>query len=121
MILLISTFLALSSPMPSDTVQVVFEDTLEEVEITHRERLGVMDAIDASLARNKQPRTKSLGEVLGKANDYITHPFGFKERRLQKQRKVREGVLNEYNRVKTFEELLDEAVKQQQAEDEKGK
>lgn len=121
MVLLLSTLLAFSNPMPADTVQVVFEDTLEEVEFTHKERLGVMDAIDASLQRNKQPRTKSLGEVLGKANDYITHPFGFKERRLQKQRKVREGVMNQYNSVKTFEELLDEAVKQQQIEDAQGK
>lgn len=121
MIVLLSAFLALSAPLQSDTVQVVFEDTLKEIQVTSKDRLAVMDAIDANLNRTKQPRTKSLGEVIGKANDYITHPFGFKERKRQRQRKQREAVMSEYNRVKTFKELLDEAVQQQQIEDAMGK
>lgn len=100
-------------------------DTLREVEVFGRQRLAVMDALEATLrAQGRQPSTPSLGDVLNKyapnAQDYILHPFGFKERKKKRQRKRMQDILNEYEQAKTFEELLDEAVKRQQEEDAKG-
>ncbi|MCF0197553.1 MAG: hypothetical protein HUK03_10090 [Bacteroidaceae bacterium] len=132
MTLLLTTlfaFFALSAPdaamgEPSDTVQnrVELRDTLRELEVRGRERLAVMDAIDASLKNDtKQPKARTLNDILsekaGRAHDIITHPFGFKERREATRRKRAAEVQDQYQRAKTFEELLDEAVRQQQIED----
>lgn len=134
MILLISAFLAMADtvkvpPTPVDTVRrsrVERIDTLGQVEVKGRTRPAVMDAFDATIkAQGKQPTTPSLGDLLNKvapeAQDYILHPFGFKERKKKRQRKRMQQIMQDYDHVKSFEELLDEAIKKQMEEDAMGK
>lgn len=114
-----------SHPARVDSLGRERVDTLGEVLVQGRERLAVMDAIDGSLKANRQPGTKSLGDILNKvapnAMDYVMHPFGFKERKQKRQRKRTQQNLEQYDQMKTFNELLDEAVRRQKEEDERNK
>ena len=55
----------------------------------------------------------SLGGVLEKLspgiNDKILHPFAIKQRKKERRRKRALKALEEYDRVKTFDELIREA------------
>lgn len=107
-----------------DSMYLEHIDTLNEVTVRSK-RWGIKQALEASLEKNKQPASPSLGELLNKylpnVNDYIMHPFGFKERKRNRQRKRTAKVLNEYEQVRSFKDLLDEAVMQQRLEDEAAK
>ena len=63
----------------------------------------------------------SVSDVIGsKLTDKIMHPFAFKERRREKKHARDRQILKEYEelgRVKSFEELLDEAIRKQAIED----
>ena len=99
-----------------DSVRV---DTLKEVEVRTDSNLRVNEAIRQSIEKMAGNRigTKSVSDVIGgKATDVIMHPFAIKDRKHARDRKI----LLEYERmerVKTFEELLDEAIHQQAIED----
>ena len=98
-------------------------DTLHQVEVHADSMLRVNEAIRQTLEREKAARvgTMSVSDVLGsKLTDKIMHPFAIKERRREKKHARDRKVLKEYEqlgRIKTFEELLDEAVHQQAIED----
>ena len=103
-----------------DTVRV---DTLREVEVRGDTTLRVNDAIRQSIGKSKEGRigTKSVSDVLGAGiTDKIMHPFAVKDRKREKKHARDLKVLREYEeamRVKTFGELLDEAIRQQAIED----
>lgn len=105
-----------------DTLQA---DTLREVEVRPDSVLPVMRALEKTIGRGGGPRSMSLGDVVEKLspglNDKITHPFAIKQRKAERRKKKLRKALDEYNRAKTFNELLDEAVKRQQLEDERAR
>lgn len=108
--------------LPNDTLQT---DTLMQVEVKADSTLRVNDAIRQTIEREKKSRigTKSVSDVIGgKATDKIMHPFATKDRKKEKKHARDRKVLKEYEelwRAKTFEELLDEAIKLQDEKDKK--
>ncbi|MCR5850434.1 MAG: hypothetical protein K6G92_06950 [Bacteroidaceae bacterium] len=108
------------STQTNDSVRV---DTLREVDVHADSVLRVNDAIRQTLEREKAARigTLSVSDVIGgKATDKILHPFAAKERKREKKHARDRKILEEYEklgRIKTFEELLDEAIRQQAIED----
>ncbi len=98
-------------------------DTLRQVEVRADSQLRVNDAIRQTLERERAARigTMSVSDVIGsKLTDKIMHPFAVKERRREKKHARDRKILKEYEelgRVKSFEELLDEAIRQQAIED----
>ena len=79
---------------PRDTLVAdsVRTDTLKEVVVEGGER-QVSKAIGRSIEawKKSQPRVKSFGDVLEKLspglNDKITHPFAFKQRKMERKRR----------------------------------
>ena len=69
------------------------------------------------------PRTKSLGDVIEDLapglQDKMLHPFAMKQRKAERRKKKLYRALEQYDQAKTFNDLLDEAVKRQQLEDER--
>lgn len=108
------------SALDEDSVRV---DTLKEVEVQGDSVLRVNDAIKNSIGRENELRIgyPSVSDVLGpRITDKIMHPFAIKDRRRDKKHARDRKILEEYEqlyRVKTFEELLDEAIRQQAIED----
>ena len=98
-------------------------DTLRQVEVRADSQLRVNDAIRQTLERERAARigTMSVSDVIGsKLTDKIMHPFAVKERRREKKHARDRQILKEYEelgRVKSFEELLDEAIRKQAIED----
>ena len=111
--------LAFSAPM-GDSLLV---DTLRQIEVRGDSMLRVNDAIRQTIEREKAARigTLNVSDVIGgKVTDKIMHPFAIKDRKRDKKHARDRKVLEEYeqmSRVKTFEELLDEAIRQQAIED----
>ena len=110
-----------SSTVPQeDSVRV---DTLRQVEVRGDSVLRVNEAIRQSIGRDKGARigVPSVSDVIGaKATDVIMHPFAIKDRKREKKHARDRKILEEYEqlgRIKTFEELLDEAIRQQAIED----
>lgn len=103
-----------------DTTHV---DTLRQVEVRGDSVLRVNDAIRQSIGREKDGRIgyPSVSDVLGaRITDKIMHPFAVKDRKRDKKHARDRKILEEYEqsyRVKSFEELLDEAIRQQAIED----
>ena len=101
----------------------VLTDTLREVEVRGDSVLRVNDAIRQAIGRENATRigTMSVSDVLGsRITDKILHPFAVKDRKRDKKHARDRKILQEYEtlgRVKTFEELLDEAIRQQAIED----
>ena len=102
-----------------DTVQrhVVRVDTLREVEVRPDSVLPVMKAIQKSLELQRQheiPKPPSLSQLLEKLwpgfNDKVTHPFAIKARRRERKHKRDREALKHYDEVKTFDDLLREAI-----------
>lgn len=97
-------------------------DTLKEVIVVGGEP-QVSKAIGRSIEawKKSQPKTKSLGDMLEKwspgLNDKITHPFAFKQRKMERKRKRTKKILEHYDRVKTFDELLRESIREQEEEE----
>lgn len=92
-------------------------DTLREVVVRPDTTLHVVEAVKKSLNKNRQPKTKSFGDVLEKIspgiNDKITHPFAVKDRRREKKHKRDRSILDAYDRSKTPNELLEEALRRE--------
>lgn len=111
---------------PCDTLVAdsVRTDTLKEVVVEGGER-QVSKAIGRSIEawKKSQPRVKSFGDVLEKLspglNDKITHPFAFKQRKMERKRKRTKKILEHYDRVKTFDELLRESIREQEERERK--
>ena len=108
--------------MASDTLQA---DTLQEVEIRTDSMLRVNETIRQTIEKERKSRigTKSVSDIIGgKTTDKIMHPFAVKDRKRDKKHARDRKVLTEYEellRIKTFEELLDEAIRRQDLEDAK--
>ena len=103
-----------------DTTHV---DTLRQVEVRGDSVLRVNDAIRKAIGKENATRIgyPSVSDVLGpRITDKIMHPFAVKDRKRDKKHARDRKILEEYEelgRVKTFEELLDEAIRQQAIED----
>ncbi|MBO4801448.1 MAG: hypothetical protein J5545_06220 [Bacteroidaceae bacterium] len=71
--------------------------------------------------RGNQIHVPSLGEVLQKRfprlNDIICNPTAIKERRREARRRRALRVIEEYDKVRTFDDLLREAYEKQMRED----
>ena len=99
--------------MPTDTLRevVIFPDSLLPIERITRE----------SLRQRKDIKVPSVSDILNRVspslNDKIMHPFAFKQRKHDRRKKKQQQVLEEYSRVKTFDELLRDAYEQQMLED----
>ena len=109
--LLILLFIALPfATLHAQTGDSLRLDTLQEVEVRGDSILRVNEAI-----------RQALGDVLGaRVTDKIMHPFAIKDRKRDKKHARDRKILEEYEqltRVKTFEELLDEAIRKQAIED----
>lgn len=117
---LLLTALSLQAFPDSDSLRV---DTLRQVEVRADSLLRINEALRRTLEREKAARigTKSVSDVLGsKITDKIMHPFAVKERKREKKRARDKKILEDYelqDHVKTFEELLDEAIRKQAIED----
>ena len=100
-------------------------DTLREVVVRADSVLPVVRALEKTIGRGGGPKSMSLGDVIEKLspglNDKITHPFAIRQRKAERRKKKLRKALEQYDRAKTFNELLDEAVKRQQLEDERAR
>ena len=98
-------------------------DTLRQVEVRGDSVLRVNEAIRRSIGKDQETRIgyPSVSDVLGpRITDKIMHPFAVKERKRDKKHARDRKILEEYEqlyRVKSFEELLDEAIRKQAIED----
>lgn len=101
----------------NDTV-IIRTDTLKEVVVKGNKELPVVDAIRQSLGSDMvQPKHKSVSDVLGKASDYILHPFARKQRQRAKNLKRAKQTLERLDAAKTYEDELTEAIRKQLYED----
>ncbi len=122
--LLILLFIALPfATLHAQTGDSLRVDTLQEVEVRGDSILRVNEAIRQALGREQSTRIgyPSVSDVLGaRVTDKIMHPFAIKDRKRDKKHARDRKILEEYEqltRVKTFEELLDEAIRKQAIED----
>lgn len=98
-------------------------DTLREVTVRPDSILPVQRIVEEIIRkeREEQIHVPSLGEILQKRfprlNDIITNPTAFRERRLEARRRRSLKALEDYDKVKTFDELLREAYERQMLED----
>ena len=81
--------------------------------------LRVVDVINKSLKNGlTQPRQKGISDIIGeKANDYIMHPFAWRERRKEKNLKKAKENIQKLDAAKTYEDELTEAINRQLRED----
>lgn len=126
---------AVGGAAPADTAQTaardsarrdsLLTDTLREVVVRPDSVLPVARVLEKTVGRSRGPRSMSLGDVIEKVapglQDKMLHPFAIKQRKSERRKKKMRQVLENYDRQKTFNELLDEAVKRQQMEDERAK
>lgn len=106
-------------PQTAQDTSVAYTDTLGEVSVKADKNLRVVDVINKSLKDGlTQPRQKGISDIIGeKANDYIMHPFAWRERRKEKnQKKAKENILK-LDAAKTYEDELTEAINRQLRED----
>ena len=122
--LLIILFIVLPFGMlRAQTADSVLADTLREVEGKGDSILRVNEAIRRAIGKDKEGRIgyPSVSDVIGaRATDKIMHPFAIKDRKREKKHARDRKILEEYEqltRIKTFEELLDEAIRKQAIED----
>lgn len=107
-------------PTDSLTQDSIRTDTLREVTVRAGKTYHLSE-MEMSGTKNDIAAPPSLGTVLEKLspgiNDKILHPFAFKQRKKERRRKRALKALEEYDRVKTFDELLREAYEKQLADD----
>lgn len=110
-------FIAQSALAQADKdTNIVVVDTLKEVEINGQKELPVVDAIRKSMGGGlTMPKKKGISDYIN--TDKILHPFAGKQRRREKNKKMTQKYLEEYDRVKSFEEQLTEAIQAQMRED----
>lgn len=115
----ISAYNNMDSTKAQRDTSVAIHDTLSEVEIKAKTGLAVEDAIKKSLNNGlTQPRQKGISDLIGsKANDYIMHPFAWRERRKEKNLKKTKENLQKLEAAKTYEDELTEAIYRQLQED----
>lgn len=108
--------------LPPATHDSIRTDTLREVIVHGKQdgKLPVEEALGKTLGGIKRPPT--LGDILEKAapglQDKMLHPFAIKQRKRERHKKKMRKALEHYEEVKTFNDLLKEAVKRQELEDE---
>ena len=110
----------LMTALPDDTIPPTHEptDTLKEVQVIAPQSTAALeDAIRQSIARMGIPHTPNLGEVIDKISpgltDKILHPFAYKDRRKARKHKRDKKALEEFDRVKTFDDLVREALERE--------
>lgn len=98
-------------------------DTMREVTVRAGRVLNV-DSFNLHGGNDvlKQPvPPPSFGDIIEKLipefNDKATHPFAVKQRKRERRHKRAMRALDNYDRVKTFDELLREAYERQMLED----
>lgn len=115
--LLLSLLLSTASMPDSIPQHYEPEDTLGEVEVRPDSVLQVLEALKQTLKTDRQPKSKSLGDILDKyapqLQDKMLHPFAIKDRKQERKRKRDKEVLKEYDRAKTPNELLEEALRKE--------
>ena len=87
--------------------QVKEGKSMREVQVKgHRKKevtLPKSNALNKYVKDLKLQRKYSPSGLMGeKVNDYITHPFGFKERKVKKIRKRRQKILREFDAASDF-------------------
>jgi len=93
---------SIAMPQP-DTVKV---DTLKNVTILRHIPINLKP-----YEFDIMPSSKGISDILGQdLNDKIMHPFAFKQRRKERHRRKMAKILEEYDKVKTPNELLREAL-----------
>ena len=96
-------------------------DTLREVIIIPDSLLPVDRVIRESLGQEQVIKVPKVSDVLDRLSpglsDKIMHPFAIKERKRERRKQRHLKVMEEYSRVKTFDELLRDAYEQQLLED----
>ena len=111
---------SLSMRPPQDSL---WTDTLREITVRPDSLLPVQRIVEEIIKkeREEQIHVPSLGEILQKRfprlNDIITNPTAIREQRLEGRRRRSLKALEDYDRVRTFDELLREAYEQQMLED----
>ena len=108
-----------ASPKNAQDTSVAYTDTLSEVSVKADKNLRVVDVINKSLKNGlTQPRQKGISDIIGeKANDYIMHPFAWRERRKEKNLKKAKENIQKLDAAKTYEDELTEAINRQLRED----
>ena len=106
-------------PQTAQDTSVAYTDTLSEVSVKADKNLRVVDVINKSLKNGlTQPRQKGISDIIGeKANDYIMHPFAWRERRKEKNLKKAKENIQKLDAAKTYEDELTEAINRQLRED----
>lgn len=106
-------------PQTAQDTSVAYTDTLGEVSVKADNSLRVVDVINKSLKNGlTQPRQKGISDIIGeKANDYIMHPFAWRERRKEKNLKKAKENIQKLDAAKTYEDELTEAINRQLRED----
>lgn len=108
---------ARAAAVSGDTLSV---DTLREVVVDGEQGLPVEQQFRRDVQRNRQPRMKTLGDLLPRSlQDKILHPFAIGERRKERRRKKAQRVMEEYDRRKADQDLFEEVVRRQREEDER--
>ena len=88
---------------------VPMSDTLRSVVITPR---GLMIGKLNPFGFDIMPSMPSLSDILGpRAADKIMHPFAFVQRKKERHRRKMAKLLKQYDRLKTNNELLREALR----------
>ena len=105
----------------SEQVDSIRTDTLQEVTVLPLRRIPIEDALRESLDRQENLHVPTLSEILEKNRpgllDVVMHPFAFKQRRREKRNRQSMKVLEDYDRVRSFDELIREAYEKQMLED----
>ena len=106
--------------LPDDTIPPTHEptDTLKELQVVApSSTAGLADAIRQSMARMGVPHTPNMGEVIDKISpgltDKILHPFAYKDRKKARKHKRDKQALEEFDRVKSFDDLVREALERE--------
>lgn len=125
---LLLPLLLLSAPLPQDSVSqqqdsLMMEgvDTLREVTVRAGRHIPLPGMVISDKYKQGVVPPPNLGDVIEKLSpglkDKIMHPFAIKQRKKERRRKRSLKALEEFGRVKTFDELLQEAYRQQLYED----
>jgi len=106
--------------LPEDTIPPTHErtDTLREIDvIAPGLTSGLEDALRQSIQRMGIRNPTTLGSLIDKIKpglmDNIMHPFAIKDRRKAKKRKKVKKILDDFDKTKTFDELVREALERE--------
>ena len=112
-----------TSALSADTLNVdtLGVDTLREVTVRAGKHIPLPGMVINPKMKEEVVPPPSLSSVLEKLspgiNDKITHPFAIKQRKKERRRKRSLKALEDFDKVKTFDELLHEAYRRQMHED----